>query len=115
MLLSDGTSRFLICLLLATVLSVDAFSDMAVTASGDDGRMEVTVLIERGTFAPGETAIPRATLRIVSDDPIRFPEGNHWFADLHLRTPNGTEVICRFGRPLGIDAKPANEWYKHLP
>jgi hypothetical protein len=65
-----------------------------VSASGDDGRVRVTVTIYRDTVAPGEVAGIRATFKVLVDGPLRFPQDYHQpLAFLYLRTPAGQVIV----------------------
>lgn len=62
----------------------------AMSASGNDGRLRVTVEVYRDTVAPGEISYLRATAEVLVDGPMRFPQGHHQpLAFLYLATPDG--------------------------
>lgn len=66
----------------------------AQSASGDDGRVRVTVSVDRGTVAPGEDARVLAASTVLVDGPLRFPQGHHQpLAFLYLRTPAGRLIV----------------------
>ena len=62
----------------------------AMSASGDDGRVRVTVEVYRDIVAPGEISYLRATSEVLVDGPLRFPQRHHQpLAFLYLETPDG--------------------------
>jgi hypothetical protein len=66
----------------------------ANSASGDDGRVRVTVSVYRDRLAPGENARISATSEMLVDGPLRFPQGYHQpLAFLYLRTPAGKVFV----------------------
>ena len=67
----------------------------ANSASGDDGRVRVTVSVYESMVAPGEICRLSADMRVLVDGPLRFPQrGYHQpLAFLYLRTPNGKVVV----------------------
>lgn len=64
------------------------------SASGDDGRVSVTVSAQESTVAPGEIVQIHATSNVLVDGPLRFPQGYHQpLALLYLQTPTGKVIV----------------------
>ena len=63
------------------------------SASADDGRVRVTITIDRGRVAPGENLSISASCEVLADGALQFPSGNSQpLAFIYVRMPNGNVI-----------------------